>query len=262
MDDATLADREHANLITAFVVVANMAGGVVHRTGGVASLLSGLPAPNFNLVMVDDAAATPEALTDAVALARERGVPFAVNLRIGTDDRFVPHVAGLGLVPYSTGAWMPGMALHPIPAELPAPPPGHHIRHVEDRGGVREHVRITSAVFGIPADVMSAIVNTTSMHLPCVSVYVGYADGAPVSAGLGIRSGRTIGIYNVATLDSARRRGYGEAMTLRIAADGAADGCDVAVLQSSAMGMPLYARLGYRTVVSYMGYVEPGSAAG
>ena len=45
-------------------------------------------------------------------------------------------------------------------------------------------------------------------------------------------------------------------MTTRIASDAATAGCDVAVLQASEMGRPIYERLGYRTVVEYMGYVD------
>ena len=40
----------------------------------------------------------------------------------------------------------------------------------------------------------------------------------------------------------------------------AADGCDVAILQSSEMGRPIYERLGYRTVVEYDGWIDPAEA--
>jgi len=76
-----------------------------------------------------------------------------------------------------------------------------------------------------------------------------------------LRVGRTIGIYNISTLPTARRHGYGEAMTMRIVADGLARGCDVATLEASEMGYPIYARLGFRKVVDYMGYVDPASLA-
>jgi hypothetical protein len=46
-------------------------------------------------------------------------------------------------------------------------------------------------------------------------------------------------------------------MTERIAADGAAAGCDVAALQATPMGLPTYLRLGYRTVVEYVWYWDP-----
>jgi predicted GNAT family acetyltransferase len=85
---------------------------------------------------------------------------------------------------------------------------------------------------------------------------VGYASGDPVVSGLGWRTGRTIGVYSIATVGSARRRGYGAAMTARVVADGMVAGCDVAVLQASEMGRPVYERLGFRTVVRYAAYLE------
>ena len=88
-------------------------------------------------------------------------------------------------------------------------------------------------------------------------MYVGYTDGEPVSSGLGMLTGRTIGVYNIATVDRARRRGYGAAMTSRVVADGVAAGADVAILQASDMGRPIYERLGFRTVVEYVGWVDP-----
>ena len=78
-----------------------------------------------------------------------------------------------------------------------------------------------------------------------------------MTTGLGFRTGNTIGVNNIATIESARRQGLGAAMTERVAADGLADGCEVAILQSSPMGRPVYERLGYRTVVDYDQWIEP-----
>jgi GNAT superfamily N-acetyltransferase len=109
----------------------------------------------------------------------------------------------------------------------------------------------------MPVARLEAIVTPKLVGSPAASLYVGYTDGVPVSTGLGYRTGRTIGVYNIATLESARRRGYGAAMTMRIVEDGAAAGCDVAILQASDMGKPIYERLGFRTVVEYFAYGEP-----
>jgi hypothetical protein len=70
---------------------------------------------------------------------------------------------------------------------------------------------------------------------------------------------RTGGVVTVLTglpMEAARRRGYGAAMTARAVADGVVAGCDVAALQASEMGRPIYERLGFRTVVRYAAYVE------
>jgi GNAT superfamily N-acetyltransferase len=100
------------------------------------------------------------------------------------------------------------------------------------------------------------------LEQPDVAVYVGSTDGRPVSVGLGLRTGSTIGVYNIATLEPYRGRGYGAAMTARVVDDGAAAGCTTAILQASDMGYPIYERLGFRTVVRYHGWVEPAPTAG
>jgi len=46
-------------------------------------------------------------------------------------------------------------------------------------------------------------------------------------------------------------------MTARVVADGVAANCDVAALQASEMGRPIYERLGFRTVVRYAAYADP-----
>lgn len=236
---------------------ANVDGAVIRRGDGLAVVSTRLSFLLFNQIIVEGAAATPAALTAGVALMRERGSPFVVNLRVGADDRFVAFLGEIGLEPLSERPWIPGMALHPV---LSGPssemPKNHVIRQVADRSGLEDHIQTAAAGFELPEEILRAVLVADVIGRQGITIYVGYTDGRPVSTGAGIRSGSTIGVYNIATLASARGRGYGAAMTRRVAADGAAAGCDVAILQSSEMGFPIYERLGYRTVVEYMGYVE------
>ena len=265
MDESELAGREHANMIMALALVgANADGAVVRRVDGVALIATGLPLRLFNQVLVDGGEATTGSITTAVETTRQRGDRFLVSLRIGTDDRFIALMAQLGLVPLSADPWMPGMALHPLPAAGPPERPtetlpGHEIRQVGDAVGLDDHISAAASGFEMPEEWLRALMPISLIERPEVAVYVGYTDGEPVTTGLGLRTGRTIGVYNIATVPSARKRGYGAAMTSRIAADGAAAGCDVAILQASDMGRPIYEWLGYRTVVRYMGYVDPAS---
>ena len=261
MDDATLAALEHENMIeTMSAGVANAPGSLVRRRDGVVLLASGLPVRFFNQVVIENGDATPDAVADAVAAIRERGQPFEVHLRRGTDDGFRPVMVELGLVLPAESSPMPGMALHPIPPSATPIPAGHEVRRVDDQAGMEDHLRAGALGFGMPEDLLRAIVAPDTWQRAGYTVYVGYTDGEPVTTGLGVRTGRTVGVYNIATIESARRRGLGAAITERVPSDGAAAGCDVAILQASPMGRPVYERLGYRTVVEYDGWIEPEPA--
>ena len=259
MDTATLARLEHQNMVaTMSLLGTQVPGAVLKRADGVVLFATGMPVRLFNQVLVEAADASPDAIEDAVALARARGDHYVVNLRVGEDDRHLALVADLGLVPLSPEPWMPGMALFPLPAERStALPPGHEIRAVTDTMGLRDHAETAAAGFGMPVEWLESVMTEEALGDPRATIYVGYTDGVPVTTGFGYRTERTIGVYNIATIESARRRGYGAAMTWRIIDDGRAGGCDVAILQASDMGFPVYEKMGFRTVVEYMGYVDP-----
>jgi hypothetical protein len=257
MDAANLAGLEHENMIVAFGAAAGQIPNArISRADGVALIASGHPMRLFNQVIIDGSPAD-EAVASAAQVMRQRRHNFAVSLRRGVDDAYLPLMDRLGLAPMSEGAWMPGMALYPLAPIATESSAGLEIRRALDRDGVNDHVLAGAVGFGIPVSWMEAIVTEALLDLPGASLYVGYSDGQPVTSGLGIRTGRTIGVYNIATVEPARRRGFGAAMTVRIVADGAAAGCDVAILQATPMGYPIYERLGFRTVVEYDGSIEP-----
>jgi len=259
---STLAALEHANFIAAIeIAVRQVDGAHVERAGGVTLLASGLPLRLFNLVLLEDDAEA-DAVEAAVHRMRDLGARFAVNLRDGFDDRHRPRLQELGLVPIADGPWMPGMALHPLPAAGAASVPrGAELRRVTDDAGIAVHIDAAAAAFEMPIEWLRAIVTKALLADPTTALYVGLEAGVAVASGLGIRTGSTIGVYNIATVEGARGRGWGSAMTMRIVDDGAAAGCDVAILQASEMGRPIYERLGFRTVVDYVGFVDPSSPA-
>lgn len=255
MDDAELGRLEHENLVAAFAAIASgIPGGLVSRDGGVAVVATGLPVSLFNQVLVTDPDASPGAVAAAVAVMRGRGAPWLVHLREGVDARFEPGLAALGLSPDDDDA-MPGMALHPIPAAGRVAT--HDMRVVRDEAGLADHIAVVAAGFDMPAELVARVITPRLTRTDGVSIYVGYLEGRAVTAGAGIRTGRTLGVYNVATVPDARRRGFGAELTVHMAADGLAAGCDTAILQASVMGYPIYERLGYRTVVRYRPWTEP-----
>ena len=259
MTDSELVALEHQNWIAYLTgVVSCTSRAQVGRAGGVVTILTGLPFDWFNQVLIEREEATPAAILAGVAQARERGDRFVVRLREGIDDRFIPTLTQAGLVLETSDTLTPGMVAFPIDCDAitATAPPELEIRRVTDAAGVDAHRQVVTAGFGSdPAVALGTACPALLEWLECV-VYVGYVDGDPVISGLGWRTGRTIGVYSIATIKSARRRGYGAAMTARVVADGTVVGCDVAALQASEMGRPIYERLGFRTVISYAAYVE------
>ena len=132
---------------------------------------------------------------------------------------------------------------------------GFDIGVIRDAAGLEDHIRAAAEGFGFPEPFARAVIGEKLWARDRCTVYDGYEDDAPISAGFSVRTGRTLGIFTIATVPAARGRGHGSAMTARVVADGVAVGCDVATLQASEEGRPIYER--FRLVQEYDLYVEP-----
>jgi ribosomal protein S18 acetylase RimI-like enzyme len=257
------AALEHENWIAYLTGVTRYGSAVeIRRIGGVVGILSSVPFDWLNQVLVERGDATASDLLAAAEPASRGADGPIVRLRDGTDDRFIPDLTRAGWIAAGAATMTPGMVVFPIdhPAAKAPAPLGFQIRRVTDAAGVEDHRAVVTDGFGSAA---SVAIETTGLGLlgtPECTIYVGYADGLRVTSGLGWRSGRTIGVYAISTVPAARRRGYGEAMTARIVADGIIAGCDVAVLQASEAGRSIYERLGFRVDVRYNAYVRSARA--
>ncbi len=81
--------------------------------------------------------------------------------------------------------------------------------------------------------------------------WLGSVDGRPVATARLHTAAGVAGIYTVITVEDARRRGYGEAMT-RVALHAARDaGLRIATLQASDAGRGIYERIGFREVCRF-----------
>ena len=88
-------------------------------------------------------------------------------------------------------------------------------------------------------------------------VLVARLGSEQVSTGIAFDHEGDCGIYNVGTLERARRRGLGTAVTALLARDAAARGCETASLQSTEMAERVYATVGFRDLGRILEYV-PG----
>jgi GNAT superfamily N-acetyltransferase len=220
--------------------------------GGVLAFISGLPIGLFNGCLIIGKT-DPRALGDAIRWVDGAALPFRVWMRDGTRPELaaVPARYGLALHPRR----YPGMALHPLPTP-PRPPAGVAVRRVRDRKALDEHRAILTAAGATPS-VAEGLLPDALLTDPDVGLLTAYLDARPVGTALAIRSETTVGIYNVGTAPSARRRGVGTAATWAAIAEGRRWGCDLAVLQSSEMAESIYGSMGFRTVVRYLEFRRP-----
>jgi GNAT superfamily N-acetyltransferase len=87
------------------------------------------------------------------------------------------------------------------------------------------------------------------------------ADGEMVAA-LAYDYAGDCGIYNVGTVERARRRGLGTALTAAQVHDARARGCRTASLQSTQMAERVYAAVGFRDLGCILEYVPQPASAG
>ena len=81
---------------------------------------------------------------------------------------------------------------------------------------------------------------------PALRFLLGRLNGEPVATSSLLLAGGIVGIYDVSTAPEARGRGIGTAMTAAAVETARAHGYEIAFLQPSAMGKPLYHRVGFR----------------
>jgi hypothetical protein len=80
---------------------------------------------------------------------------------------------------------------------------------------------------------------------PRMVLWLGQVEGKPVGAAMSYRTDEAVGIFGVTTIPTARRRGYGGALTsVALLTDTGLP----AVLAPSPEGEPVYARLGFERV--------------
>jgi ribosomal protein S18 acetylase RimI-like enzyme len=248
--EADLVEAANRSFVDSFAkLAAHGATGEVREKGGVFAFVTGHPVSLFNGCVVTEPA-TAERLEAELDWVRGHELPYRAWIAAGLD-------AELGRVPLSAGLerdalLYPGMVLHPVP-EPPEPPPGVQVLGIELPA--LDEFRAVAVDLGSPPPLAGRIFTCSFAADADVRLFVGSLDGRPVGTSIAIRTGDVCGVYNVATVSEARRRGVGGALTWAAVAASSEWGCDTVVLQSTEMARSLYGAMGFRTVVEYATYL-------
>jgi GNAT superfamily N-acetyltransferase len=248
-EQAALHDR---NFIETMTLLAQRApAGSTARYGAIPVAITGLPGAFFNgawLLEPPD----PDDLRRAVEDLAATGLPFAVHVRTDLPEG-IAAAARLGL---RDEGRLPCFALEPGP--IPPPMAGITIERADDARW-DQFLDVSAEGFGMPRALAERLFPASLQADQRLRAFVGTVDGRPVATAASVRTGSTVGIYSVATVPEARGRGFGTAMTWHTLAD-ADPGWELAVLQASDMGRPIYERMGFKLVREFAELIGPASA--
>jgi ribosomal protein S18 acetylase RimI-like enzyme len=153
----------------------------------------------------------------------------------------------------------PEMVLSQRAEERPLPE-GVELRRLTDAAEAEDYWRVATAAYaslGFPAEVFAFYENHEGLLADNLVAFLAYLDGAPVAIAMTIVSHGVAGIYWVGSLEEARGRGLGWALTAAATNAGFDRGAEIASLQASPMGEPIYQAMGYETIWSYRLLLSP-----
>lgn len=142
---------------------------------------------------------------------------------------------------------MPGVAVDLARLPESTTPVGLEIIPVNDRETLQTWVHTLWLGYQmsiVGEDIFVELFDNLGFDLPLRS-YIVYLDGQPVATSQLFLSAGVAGIYCVGVLPRARRQGLGTAITLAPLLAARELGYRVGILQASAMGYPIYRRLGF-----------------
>lgn len=243
-------------------LAADRPAGDVREIAGISIASAGTSFQMFNAAFLSGPVGSAEDLERRIATARvhfrARGLPWSFWV---CEDLLAPkarkrmeryfEAAGLRLT-----VLLPGMM-----AERLLPPrrtlPEIEIRRVADEATRLAFCDIGCTCFHVPLSWFREIFLRRELWDGDFIGYVGYSKGEPVATAATVVAGDAVGVYNVATLPSHRRRGHGEAV-MRYALEQARQesGCERTILQATEYGLPLYLSMGYRTVTTVRVYAS------
>ena len=136
------------------------------------------------------------------------------------------------------------------PPSAGATPDDVEVRVVADASAVADYGRVVALANDDPGERERAplLFHDETIVAPHVAAFVAYLGAEPVACAMTLLSRRVAGVFYVATVEHARRRGLGDALTRMAARAGFEMGAETAWLGASEMGAGLYRRIGFHAL--------------
>ena len=124
-----------------------------------------------------------------------------------------------------------------------------HFAHVKAQSGGNPVQENLNKIYYLTSNIYDA----SLLHM-----YVAYDCDVPVAAGIMLQSSQNVAtLHAIAVIPEARGKGFAKAIVKKALWDAQQQGCSQVVLLSSAMGKPLYEKIGFKDYANYFVYTLP-----
>lgn len=237
-----LRDRIDRCAVAAWTARTLALGGDIVRTDGLVTFLTGLPMAPLNPTLVERQPADPAAaVAGAEAAYRDRAVAFGIALDPARRSTTRAAVEGRGLRLLEHRPVMALAADELLPVGAP-----EGVRIVRGEPHLDRVARVDAAAFGGDVAVNRRFLGA-AVGEPDARIYVAFVAGEAVACAEAFLGDGVLGVFGVATIPEARRRGIASAVTAFVVEDHAGR-FDLATLDASELGHGVYRRLGFRDV--------------
>ena len=254
-----LHSRVMSNVRDAFSNLSVICGERVQEFPGIRCVRHPSRSSDFNMAFLSGGEAIEyPVMKEVQGFYREIGSEWCLVVPPKFTDLFGTTMK---LVPISQRRSIPEMILRGEDARVPPPPAELTIRVAKRVKDTRSWTETMTQGFAPGArNIFRSMLNSASLRSSGFVACTGWVSGSAVATSGLYVSGSVGGIFGVSTIQRARGRGYGAAMTWAAIREGLSRGCDLFSLQASNMGFPLYHRMGFRRIFDIEEWVVPRKA--
>jgi GNAT superfamily N-acetyltransferase len=245
---------------TYYEAIADMSNGIpgssLRREPDMIIFSTGIPMALLNGVLGPKLGSSELAKRVEMAMShfKNKGLPMRWVLGpSSTPSELDDFLLGQGFV----SEWRtPGMAIDLRTVNREPLPSGLVIQQIKDKESLRTCIDTLVNGFEIPENIRGGwreLFNSYSLS-STRRWFLGLLNDEPVAVSLLVLHDNVAGVYCVAAVSNARGKGIGTAITREPLLTAKNAGYEVAVLEASEMGLPVYQRLGFRQLCEFRTY--------
>jgi ribosomal protein S18 acetylase RimI-like enzyme len=139
-----------------------------------------------------------------------------------------------------------GMAL--MKDEYSADPSYHKcgkIIRVRDETSLKDWLQVVNSALYSSNSLVNALLEKLYLRDP-FKLYLGYADGEPVSTSMSFQKDAIAGLYMISTMENHRNKGYGAELTRYAMETCFQQEAEIIILHASVMGEKVYRKIGFK----------------